>query len=279
VSAEEIIAPIPSFFIDPERACPATTYYLSVQAHGRLEAVDDDELKARILQALMAKYQPEGGHVPITADHPLYRKAVAGVLVARVAIERIDGKAKLGQNRSRSELVRVLELLWQRGLPGDVRAIELVRAANALPLAGPAGTTLHVWLEDAEEPSSLLRGAYWLDGVPDREIACAHRNASAWVGARDGDGRLVATARALADGARYAWIYDVAVAPAWRGRGLGHELLGLLLDHPALRGARKVLLRTRDAQHFYARHGFTEEPSSPHPEMVLTRRMALAKRA
>src|SRR5437868_2480592 len=37
VSAEEVIASIPSYFVDPERACPATTYYRSVQAHGTLE--------------------------------------------------------------------------------------------------------------------------------------------------------------------------------------------------------------------------------------------------
>src|SRR5262245_47264502 len=41
LAAEEIIAQIPSYFVDPERACPATTYYLSVQVHGPLEAVDD----------------------------------------------------------------------------------------------------------------------------------------------------------------------------------------------------------------------------------------------
>src|SRR5687767_12838252 len=40
IAAEEVIAQIPSWFIDPERACPATTYYRSVQVHGVLEAVE-----------------------------------------------------------------------------------------------------------------------------------------------------------------------------------------------------------------------------------------------
>src|SRR5437660_1948594 len=31
VAAEEVVAAIPSYFVDPERACPATTYYRSVQ--------------------------------------------------------------------------------------------------------------------------------------------------------------------------------------------------------------------------------------------------------
>jgi len=35
-----------------------------VQLHGTLEAVEAPADKARVLAALMAKYQPEGGHLP-----------------------------------------------------------------------------------------------------------------------------------------------------------------------------------------------------------------------
>src|SRR5688572_12804156 len=52
VSAEEIVAEIPSYFIDPQRACPATTYYLSAIAHAVLVEVDDAEEKAAMLSAL-----------------------------------------------------------------------------------------------------------------------------------------------------------------------------------------------------------------------------------
>src|SRR5690242_21492519 len=34
LAAEEIVATVPSYFLDPERACPATTLYRSVQLHG-----------------------------------------------------------------------------------------------------------------------------------------------------------------------------------------------------------------------------------------------------
>src|SRR5690242_6959067 len=37
ISCEELVAEIPSYFVDPQRACPATTYYLSAQVHGHLE--------------------------------------------------------------------------------------------------------------------------------------------------------------------------------------------------------------------------------------------------
>lgn len=283
VACEEIVATIPSHFVDPRRACPATTYYRSVQAHGPLAPIEDPTTKARVLQALMDKYQPEGGYEPITAEHPLYRAAVAGLMVVGVPLDRVDGKAKLGQNRKPEELVRVLEGLWRRGAPGDVRAIELVRRANpAAPtpafLEGPEGLTLHGWLtaSDAPAAAALLADAYWNGDMTPERLAQAHLAASAWVGARDAEGRLVGTARAIADGAKWAWIYDVTVAPGWRGRGVGRALMRLLLDHPALRAAANVCLSTRDAQGVYAPLGFrdrSELPPKPYAstEMVLRR--------
>jgi nitroimidazol reductase NimA-like FMN-containing flavoprotein (pyridoxamine 5'-phosphate oxidase superfamily)/ribosomal protein S18 acetylase RimI-like enzyme len=267
VSVEETVASIPSFFIDPERACPATTYYVSAQAHGAIEEVTDLETKARVLADLMSKYQPEGGFVPIRASDPLYRKAVAGLLVARVKLDRIDCKAKLGQNRSPEERARILERLWERGHERDVRAIATILARFPdLPLPSflrvPAGSNLRLACtlgDDAEldEVITLLDDAYWLDGVPRTEVRSAIRRSSAVVLARDERGRVVAFARAMSDG-KTAWIYDVIVAPSSRDTGVGATLMRLLLDHPAVRTARHVRLTTRDAMRFYARLGFRD---------------------
>jgi nitroimidazol reductase NimA-like FMN-containing flavoprotein (pyridoxamine 5'-phosphate oxidase superfamily)/GNAT superfamily N-acetyltransferase len=295
VSAEEVIASIPSYFIDPERACPATTYFHSVQVHGPLEEVTDPAAKARVLDALMTKYQPEGGHVPIDADHPLYRKPVAGLLVLRVLLERLDGKAKLGQNRGPAELGQVLEGLWQRGLPDDPRAVDLVRAANAerlaqagMPLAvppflaAPEGVTLLCAPapHHAEQAAALLADAYWNQGLSPATIAAAHLGATAWVAALDTRGDLIGSARAISDRAKRAWIYDVIVTPAWRKHALGRALVRLLLDHPAVRHVATVHLHTRDQQRFYEKFGFVVTshtpptpggPSFPRSEMLLTR--------
>lgn len=265
VCAEETVASIPSYFLDPERACPATTLYRSVQVHGAIEEITNQDDKAASLQALMEKYQPEGKHKPITGSDPLYEKAVRGVLVLGVSLERLDGKAKLAQNRTPDEKRRLVEKLWQRGGEGDVRAIEAIRAANPgtpLPafLAGPEGTTLFAALgpESVGEAVDLLADAYWNEGTPRAAIARAQLGSQAWVGARDGEGKLVATARAISDHGKRAWIYDVMVAPAWRRRGLGHAVFRLLLDHPAVRPVREVMLGTRDAEGFYARFGFAD---------------------
>ncbi len=285
ISAEEMVAQIPSYFVDPERACPATTYYLSAQVHGRLEPVDDPQAKAQVLRALMAKFQPEGGHVPIDEDHPLYRNAVRGILIVRVSLERLDGKAKLGQNRKPDELAKILELLWNRGRPGDPRAIDLVRQANpTVPtppfLKAPEGTQLVCALgpDQVDEALSLLDGTYWNEGVPRDAIAQALLSASAWVGARDSSGALVAMARAVSDMSKAAWIYDVVVRPDWRDRGVGKAVMRLLLDHPAVRHTRKVRLATRDAQGLYEKFGFRDirnvPSASPNREMILMRGVA-----
>src|ERR1700753_2880785 len=40
-SCDEVIAQVPSYWIHPELACPASTYYLSAIAEGELHRVDD----------------------------------------------------------------------------------------------------------------------------------------------------------------------------------------------------------------------------------------------
>jgi nitroimidazol reductase NimA-like FMN-containing flavoprotein (pyridoxamine 5'-phosphate oxidase superfamily)/ribosomal protein S18 acetylase RimI-like enzyme len=264
VSAEELVAHLPSWMSDPASGCQASTLYRSVQVHGTLSEVTDPGRKARALEALVLRWQAPGRHQPITAGHDLYRGEIEGTLVLRVDLGRVDGKDKLLQNRKPEEVARFLAGLWERGDPGDPAAIEAICAANpGAPtppfLAAPEGLRLAVALGegDAEQAEQLLAGEYWWEDLPRALIPGAQRAATAWVGARDGAGSLVAMARAVADG-RTAWIYDVVVERGWRGKGLGTRILRLVLDHPAVRRAPRVRLSTRDAQALYARLGFVD---------------------
>ncbi len=282
VSVEETVARLPSYFLDEERACPATTLFRGAQVRGVLTAIEEPIRKARVLQRLMEKLQPEGGHAVIEAESPLYRAAVKGILIGSVSLEGATAKAKLGQNRNDDARLKVMEQLWRRGAPGDVRAIELIREANpGTPapsfLRSEHGVTLHAALDarSLAEMLGVVRGEYWNDVFSDEELRRAHLGSSAWVGARAPDGRLVATARALSDGGKYAWVYDVCVRSDWRGRGVGQAVMRLLLDHPAVRSCRRVRLGTRDAQSLYRRFGFVDLSMIQRPykttEMVLAR--------
>lgn len=267
-AADEVIASIPSYFVDPELACPATTFYESVQVHGRIERVDDPEQKALMLAALMQKYQPEGGYRPVDAHSSLYSGAVRGVLVFGLALGEVTGKLKLGQNRKPEELRAIVNGLWARGAPGDARAIQRLFAANARSarpprFIAPGAVLLEPALDEAvlEAAVELVADEYWNLRYERERLRRAHVASSAWVGARTSSGELLATARAVSDGAKLAYVSDVAVRRDWRGRGLGRALMELLVAHPALRGAHLVRLGTADAQEFYRGLGFVESSS------------------
>jgi GNAT superfamily N-acetyltransferase len=72
------------------------------------------------------------------------------------------------------------------------------------------------------------------------------------------DGRQVAFARAVTDGAVFAYIADVYVDRSCRGRGLGTWLVGALRDRLRDRGVKRFLLATEDAHGVYERLGFAE---------------------
>ena len=73
---------------------------------------------------LLARYQPEGGFRPLTADEPLYRGAVAHIAAIRLDIRERRVKFKLGQNRSPEVRARIVDNLRKRGRPGDARAAD-----------------------------------------------------------------------------------------------------------------------------------------------------------
>ncbi|TNE46515.1 MAG: GNAT family N-acetyltransferase [Deltaproteobacteria bacterium] len=288
VSVEETIAELPSSFFDAERACPATTWYRSVQLKGRVEAEGDLGHKAAILQTFMDKYQPQGGYVPIDADNPLYRKPLEQLWVAKVSLENLVGRSKLGQHKKSETLTHVMEQLWSRGDLADPAAIEWIRKAN--PDASPPDilspgedVTWHCHFlspRDAWEAGRLVEDCYWNASFHAEEIGRAFAHSSAFVGARCiHSGELVAVARAVSDSAKHAWIYDVCVREGSQRIGMGKRLLHILLEHPAVRATPKIHLSTKDAQGFYQQFGFQdilELPPRPwHPTRMIRQRSSM----
>lgn len=269
---------IASCWIHPELACPASTYYLSALAEGAIVPVEEPARRAQVMRALMERFQPEGNYLPIAQDEPRYRKVLEQLFIAELVPERVGVKQKLGQARSKAQIERVLEGLWRRGGEHDTRAIRLIREAHPerpAPafLRGPEGEELCVApdQEDATQVVALLEGQYWTTEFTPLRMARAQLGSDVWVVARDPQTRaIIASARAISDGARFAYLLDVIVAPARRGRGLGRALVRLLLDHPRVRHVACVRLRTRDAHAVYTPLGFAPSPLDPR-DMVLSR--------
>ncbi|MCQ9133028.1 GNAT family N-acetyltransferase [Streptomyces hilarionis] len=69
-------------------------------------------------------------------------------------------------------------------------------------------------------------------------------------------GEQVACARVVTDLATFAWLCDVYVDPAVRGKGIGTALAEAARDHLAPYGLRRILLATHDAHGVYEKAGF-----------------------
>jgi GNAT superfamily N-acetyltransferase len=102
----------------------------------------------------------------------------------------------------------------------------------------------------------LTNHSYWAAGIP-LEVVRRSLGGSLCFGLYDGTCQ-VGFARAVTDGATFAWLGDVFVLESHRGRGLSRWLLESVLAHPALQGLRRMLLATRDAHALYRHFGFTD---------------------
>jgi len=101
---------------------------------------------------------------------------------------------------------------------------------------------------------AFLAQSYWSPGVPLAVVQRAIDNSLCF--AVLCDRRQVGFARVVTDRATFAYLADVYILEAHRGRGLSHLIIDHVLGHPDLQGLRRMLLATRDAHDLYGRHGF-----------------------
>ena len=101
---------------------------------------------------------------------------------------------------------------------------------------------------------SFLSNAYWSTGVPMAIVRKAVANSVAF-GVFLGD-QQVGFARVVTDKATFAYLADVFIMEAHRGKGLSKRLLREIERHEDLQGLRRFLLATRDAHGLYAQFGF-----------------------
>jgi hypothetical protein len=121
---DEVLAVIPSHWIHPEDAVMATAYHRTVIFECRASVSADPDLLAAQQNRLLARYQPEGGHHPVTPDNRHYKGAIASIRAIRLEIERTRVKFKLAQNRSPEVRANVVRELRQRARRNDARAAD-----------------------------------------------------------------------------------------------------------------------------------------------------------
>jgi GNAT superfamily N-acetyltransferase len=76
----------------------------------------------------------------------------------------------------------------------------------------------------------------------------------------------VGFARIISDYATIAYLGDVFIVPAHRGKGLSKRLIAGIMSHPDLQGLRRWILLTGDAHGLYRQFGWVPIPK---PELYM----------
>jgi nitroimidazol reductase NimA-like FMN-containing flavoprotein (pyridoxamine 5'-phosphate oxidase superfamily) len=85
----EVDEPI-AYVIASKVACQANYYYRSIIVKGKASFVEDQDIKMKILERMMEKYQPEGGYGEIPTE------ILEKTAIIEISVEEITGKENLG---------------------------------------------------------------------------------------------------------------------------------------------------------------------------------------
>nr|WP_249319164.1 GNAT family N-acetyltransferase [Pseudoalteromonas sp. BDTF-M6] len=108
---------------------------------------------------------------------------------------------------------------------------------------------------DFEVIYQFISQSYWAMGIPRATLRKAIDNSFCF-GVFENGGIQVGFARLITDRATFAYLADVFVVEAHRGKGLSKWLVESIVSHPDLQGLRRMVLATRDAHSLYAQYGF-----------------------
>ncbi len=113
---------LPSYFEDPNDASLADTLYISVVIKGIGSFVIDRKEKTLALNALIAKYQPEGQYEPIKSD----MEVLDEVTVIKVTPQTIHGKYKIGQNMNPKDRMDLAQKILKRNSPSAKQTLKIM---------------------------------------------------------------------------------------------------------------------------------------------------------
>lgn len=100
----------------------------------------------------------------------------------------------------------------------------------------------------------LSNDSYWAKNIP-LEIVLRAIEGSICFGVYDNE-QQIGFARVISDHATFAYLADVFVNPAYRGKGISKQLMRYIMDYEAFKGLRSIMLATLDAHGLYEQFGF-----------------------
>ena len=115
---------IPSFFSGTMAACPATQFFASVLFEGTVNFIKDGNIKAKVLNALMKKFQSEDSFEEIAYEKAMYTKMLDKTAIFELKAENISCKIKVGQNLNEEKRNRLMQKLKSRDSKIDEETIK-----------------------------------------------------------------------------------------------------------------------------------------------------------
>jgi nitroimidazol reductase NimA-like FMN-containing flavoprotein (pyridoxamine 5'-phosphate oxidase superfamily) len=113
---------LPSYFTSPTDASQADTFYISVVIKGDGIIVNDRAEKTMALNALMEKYQPEGGYEKLTQDMDV----VDAVAIIKVTPKTIHGKYKIGQHMDKTARTSLARKILEKNSPTARQTLQIM---------------------------------------------------------------------------------------------------------------------------------------------------------
>jgi len=101
---------------------------------------------------------------------------------------------------------------------------------------------------------NFLSKCYWAESITKEVVERSIKGSVCFVVLHQQ--QQVGFARVISDEATFAYLADVFIDEAYRGKGLSRWLIECILSHPGLQGLRRFLLATRDAHGLYEKAGF-----------------------
>ncbi len=121
----------PMWYGTPKTSVP-TWNYVAVHAYGVPRPVADPAAVRALLARMVRDFEPEGaaGWRMEDADPGFIERMARGVSAFEMPIDRLEGKAKLSQNRPTADRPRIIAALGQSGDPLAVAVADLMAAGE-----------------------------------------------------------------------------------------------------------------------------------------------------